>query len=286
MSRPGTILVVEDDSGIAESLRQVLEDEGHAVIAATTGEEGLALAAKKNCDVVLTDLKLPDLSGLDIVKRLRTSNAGLPIILMTAHGTTDIAIESTRHGAFDYLLKPLDPTLLERSLDGILQRRRLRQEHASLMAENLEYLGVLSLYERTLAVERIRAARAAIDATGTGVVLTARCEAWLVGDPDPLRPEVDAQHTTHDGRLSVVAFGVARECPAARKRREPLAAGWVGCSISPMVPAIPTGRLPRPGCPKARGSSCSSRARRIRRRQTARKVSASPSVVTARPWTP
>ena len=57
MSRAGTVLVVEDDSGTAESLRQVLEDEGHAVIAAATGEQGLALAAKRNCDVVL---KRPD----------------------------------------------------------------------------------------------------------------------------------------------------------------------------------------------------------------------------------
>ena len=113
MSRAGTVLVVEDDSGTAESLRQVLEDEGHAAIAAATGVEGLALAAKRNCDVVLTDLKLPDLSGLDIVKRLRTVQVSLPIILMTAHGTTDIAIEATRHGAFDYLLKPFEmPAML------------------------------------------------------------------------------------------------------------------------------------------------------------------------------
>jgi DNA-binding NtrC family response regulator len=109
-------------------LRQVLEDEGHTVIAAATGEEGLALAARKNCDVVLTDLKLPDLSGLDIVKRLRTVQAGLPIILMTAHGTTDIAIESTRHGAFDYLLKPFEmPTMLH-TIERALAASRLRSQ--------------------------------------------------------------------------------------------------------------------------------------------------------------
>ena len=114
MSRPGTILIVEDDPGAAESLQYVLEDEGHTVIAARTGEEGLALAGKERCDLVLTDLKLPGLSGLDLVKRLHTARARLPIILMTAHGTTEIAIEATRHGAFDYLLKPFEmPTMLD-----------------------------------------------------------------------------------------------------------------------------------------------------------------------------
>ncbi|HEY5770425.1 MAG TPA: sigma-54 dependent transcriptional regulator, partial [Terrimicrobium sp.] len=114
MSRSGTILVVEDDPGAAESLQHVLENEGHTVIAARTGEEGLALAGKERCDLVLTDLKLPGLSGLDLVKRLRSGRARLPIILMTAHGTTEVAIESTRHGAFDYLLKPFEmPAMLD-----------------------------------------------------------------------------------------------------------------------------------------------------------------------------
>jgi nitrogen regulation protein NR(I) len=114
MSRPATILVVEDDPGAAESLQHVLEDEGHLVISARTGEEGLALAGKERCDLVLTDLKLPGLSGLDLVKCLHTVRARLPIILMTAHGTTEVAIEATRHGAFDYLLKPFEmPAMLD-----------------------------------------------------------------------------------------------------------------------------------------------------------------------------
>ena len=128
MSRAGTVLVVEDDPGTAESLRQVLEDEGHAVIAAATGEQGLAMAAKQNCDVVLTDLKLPDLSGLDIVKRLRTVQARLPIILMTAHGTTDIAIEATRHGAFDYLLKPFEMPAMLHAIERALAATRLMSQ--------------------------------------------------------------------------------------------------------------------------------------------------------------
>ena len=128
MSRPATILVVEDDPGAAESLRYVLEDEGHTVIAAGTGEEGLALAGKEHCDLVLTDLKLPGLSGLDLVKRLHTARARLPIILMTAHGTTEVAIEATRHGAFDYLLKPFEMPVMLEAIQRALAASRLMSQ--------------------------------------------------------------------------------------------------------------------------------------------------------------
>jgi DNA-binding NtrC family response regulator len=125
MGRPGKILLVEDDPGAAESLQYVLEDEGHTVIAARTGEEGLARAGTERCDVVLTDLRLPGLSGLDLVKRLRAARARLPIILMTAHGTTEIAIEATRHGAFDYLLKPFEMSAMLEAIQKALAASRL-----------------------------------------------------------------------------------------------------------------------------------------------------------------
>jgi nitrogen regulation protein NR(I) len=113
MSRTSKILLVEDDGGTAESLQRVLEDDGHAVITAQTGEKGLAIAADDKFDAVLTDLRLPGLSGLELVTRLHAARPHLPIILMTAHGTTEVAINATRHGAFDYLLKPFEmPALL------------------------------------------------------------------------------------------------------------------------------------------------------------------------------
>lgn len=113
MKRTGTILLVEDDAGAANSLQRVLEDEGHSVLLARTGDEGLRLATKEDCDLVITDLKLPGLDGLALVKRVHAAHPRLPIILMTAHGTTEIAIEATRHGAYDYLLKPFEmPALI------------------------------------------------------------------------------------------------------------------------------------------------------------------------------
>src|SRR5678815_1836589 len=113
MTRAGTILLVEDDPGAASSLQQVLESEGHTVVLAQNGDDGLRLAQKQGCDLVLTDLKLPGMDGLALVKQVHTARPRLPIILMTAHGSSEIAIEATRHGAYDYLLKPFEmPALI------------------------------------------------------------------------------------------------------------------------------------------------------------------------------
>jgi DNA-binding NtrC family response regulator len=108
-----TILLIEDDARIAGELRRVLESEGWKVLPAATGEAGLAQAAKGGCDLVITDFRLPGASGLDVVRRLHAAQPRLPVILMTAHGTTDTAIEATKLGAYDYLLKPFEiPELL------------------------------------------------------------------------------------------------------------------------------------------------------------------------------
>ena len=128
MRRTGTILLVEDDPGAAESLQRVLEEEGYTVIAARTGEIGLGVVGKKRCDLVLTDLKLPGLSGLDLVKRLHAALPHLPIILMTAHGTTEVAIEATRRGAFDYLLKPFEMPALLAAIEKALAASRLMSQ--------------------------------------------------------------------------------------------------------------------------------------------------------------
>jgi DNA-binding NtrC family response regulator len=106
------VLVIEDDPGIAGSLKKELEAEGYDAAVAFRGDDGLIAAKQSSFDVVITDLKLPGLSGLDLVDQLRAAKPNLPIILMTAYGTTKTAIEATRLGAFEYVLKPFEMTEL------------------------------------------------------------------------------------------------------------------------------------------------------------------------------
>ena len=114
MSSAAKILLIEDDDGIREALQRVLAEEGHSVAVDTRGDEGLARATRERFNVVITDLRLPGLNGLDLVRELHAVKPRLPIILVTAYGTTETAIEATKLGAYDYVLKPFDvPELIE-----------------------------------------------------------------------------------------------------------------------------------------------------------------------------
>ena len=114
MKSSGKILIVEDDAAVVMTLRRVLSEEGHTVVVETRGDGGLSRATAEPFDLVLSDIKLPGLGGLDLVRELRRTKPRLPIILMTAHGTTEMAIQATQSGAFDYLLKPFEmPEMLD-----------------------------------------------------------------------------------------------------------------------------------------------------------------------------
>ena len=102
------ILLVEDDPGAASALHRVLQAEGYDVDLVERGDEGLSRATTRPFDLVLTDLRLPGLNGLDLAARLHSDKPKMPIIMMTAHGTTDTAIEATKLGVYEYLVKPFE----------------------------------------------------------------------------------------------------------------------------------------------------------------------------------
>src|SRR5215471_19301202 len=132
MSQRARILLVEDDAGIVMTLRRVLSDEGHEVVVDTRGDSGMTKAREGAFDVVITDMKLPGASGLDLVRELHTVKPRLPIILMTAHGTTETAIEATKHGAYDYLLKPFEIPVLIELVERAVANCRLMTEPVEL----------------------------------------------------------------------------------------------------------------------------------------------------------
>ncbi|MGI8436683.1 MAG: sigma-54-dependent transcriptional regulator [Chthoniobacterales bacterium] len=126
MKARAKILLVEDDEQIASALTRVLADENYTVAHARDGTSGLARAQAEPCDLVITDFKLPGLTGMELVQRLHDARPRLPVILMTAHGTTDTAIEATKLGAYDYLLKPFEmPDLLALVEKAVASSRRM-----------------------------------------------------------------------------------------------------------------------------------------------------------------
>jgi len=128
------ILLIEDDPGIVMTLRRVLREEGHEPLVETRGDSGLTRALAEEVEVVVTDMKMPGLNGLDLVRELHTAKPRLPIILMTAHGTTETAIEATKAGAYDYLLKPFEMQELLELVEKAITSRRLMTEPIELGA--------------------------------------------------------------------------------------------------------------------------------------------------------
>jgi DNA-binding NtrC family response regulator len=126
------IQIIEDDSSIAASLKKELHAEGYDVAIATRGDDGLAAAVEEPCDLVITDLKMPGLSGLQLVERLHAAKPKLPIIMITAFGTTETAIEATKLGAYDYLLKPFDTAELLKLVAAAVASSRMMSEPLEL----------------------------------------------------------------------------------------------------------------------------------------------------------
>ena len=122
------ILLIEDDEGLASALERVLIDEHYTVDAEFRGDSGLTRAQAQPYDVVITDLKLPGLDGLELVRQLHLARPRLPIILMTAHGTTETVIEATKLGAYDYLLKPFEMAQLLELMAQAVNSSRLMSE--------------------------------------------------------------------------------------------------------------------------------------------------------------
>lgn len=122
------ILLIEDDRSTASALQKVLQDEGYAVTVAGRGDQGLTQARQRQCDLVITDLKLPGLSGMDLIAQLHSAKPKLPIIMMTAHGTTETAIEAMKLGACDYLVKPFEADeLLDLAASAVASSRRMSE---------------------------------------------------------------------------------------------------------------------------------------------------------------
>jgi len=102
------ILIIDDDAQLRKSFNKLLIEEGYDIETASSGEIGLEMVNKKPPDLVILDMKLPGMNGLETFKAIHDIEQKLPVIIMTAYGTTETAIEATKMGAFDYLLKPFD----------------------------------------------------------------------------------------------------------------------------------------------------------------------------------
>ena len=184
------VLAVDDQRYFRELIEGLLCEEGYEVQTASSGEEALHILEREDFEIVVTDLVMPGIDGSQLVQRIKERLPEQDIVMVTGVVDVKTAVEAMKQGATDYILKPFDRRILLDSLDRILSRRRLRDEHARLMAENLEIMGVLSLYERVAGLFSTLSLEALCDRLIEGLCLETRAQGgvlWVVEDLDDVR---------------------------------------------------------------------------------------------------
>ena len=129
------ILVVDDEKNIREGLGKVLELDGYKVLLACDGKEAIQVLDRGGIDLVITDLKMPNLSGEEVLQKATGSSANLPVIILTGHGTIENAVQAMKNGAYDYLTKPVNMDRLSLLVQRALSARELMLQHRALQEE-------------------------------------------------------------------------------------------------------------------------------------------------------
>ena len=128
------IIIIDDERGIRNTLREILADEGHEVEVAENGKQGLEMAQAKAYDLIFSDIKMPEMDGLELLKALKEGEetAETPVVMISGHGDVETAVQALKMGAYDFLLKPLDLNRILITTKNALESKNLKQETKQL----------------------------------------------------------------------------------------------------------------------------------------------------------
>ncbi|MEX2572148.1 MAG: sigma-54 dependent transcriptional regulator [Gemmatimonadota bacterium] len=166
------VLVIDDEAGLRRTLELLLRDEGCEVLTAADGEEGLRVAAAESPDLILCDVRMPRLDGLGFVDRYREEGGEALIIMMSAYGTVETAIEAMRHGAYDYISKPFDADEVILSLRKAEEREALKREVRRLREQVAGSGGFENIIGRSAAFREVLSVASRVAAYPTTVLIT------------------------------------------------------------------------------------------------------------------
>ena len=132
MTRSARIMVVDDEKIVRESLSAWLQKSGYDAVAVDGGQRALELLEREEWDLLLVDLKMPRVDGLKVLRRTLESKSDIPVLIFTAYATVETAVEAMKAGAYDYLVKPIDPDVLAMKVEKIVERQNLARENIVL----------------------------------------------------------------------------------------------------------------------------------------------------------
>lgn len=168
-----TILTIDDEENIRSGLCDNFELEGYEVKQASNGKDGLALVKKGGIDLVITDLRMDGISGEEVVRHITTENPGIPVIVLTGHGSIDDATKAIKMGAYDFLTKPLDLNHLNKIVKNALEGRELKLQKNQLQLELDTKKGLSEIIGKSSSlkvvldkIERVAPSKATVLVTG------------------------------------------------------------------------------------------------------------------------
>jgi DNA-binding NtrC family response regulator len=166
------ILVIDDEKSILDLLSVVLRKEGYSVLTSLSASKAIELINKEDLDLVLTDIKLPEMSGMDILKYVKEKKPDIPVIMITAYGTIKQAVEAFKEGAIDYVVKPFDMEELKIIVAQGLEKRQLKQENIRLKEEFREKYSYANMVGKSKKMQEIYNLIEKISSSDTTVLIT------------------------------------------------------------------------------------------------------------------
>lgn len=174
------LLIIDDERGIRNTLKEILADEGHEVDVAENGKQGLEMAQTKTYDLIYSDIKMPEMDGMELLKALKNGendengdaalNGEVPIVMISGHGDVETAVQALKMGAYDFLLKPLDLNRILITTKNALESKNLRQE-TKLLRTKVRNKGPQMVGE-SAAIQRVRDIISKVAPTEARVLIT------------------------------------------------------------------------------------------------------------------
>ena len=166
------ILVIDDEATQRDVLTGYLKKKGYKIFSASSGKEGIEIAKKNPVDIILSDFKMPDLNGIEVLEQVKKLNPEISFVIVTAYGTVENAVKAMRIGAFDYISKPVDLDELDLMIERIIEHKNLKSENQLLKTQLQEKHKISSIVSQSQKMEEVINVAARVAESKATVLIT------------------------------------------------------------------------------------------------------------------